>query len=50
MKTETDNARIERVIEKIALDNAIYLTSEEFQKVNILLLMRKAIKEYIKQL
>ncbi len=50
MKTETDNARIERIIEKIALDNAIYIISEEFQKVNILLLMRKAIKEYIKQL
>ena len=50
MKTETDNARIEKIIQDIALDNSIYVASEEFQKVNILLLMRKAIKEYIKQL
>ena len=50
MKTDTDNARIERIIEKVALDNAIYIASEEFQKVNILLLMRKAVEEYIKQL
>ena len=29
MKTkDTDNARIERIIEKVALDNAIYIATE----------------------